>query len=568
MARDSGRGKRPSANTHLSKKRKLDKPAKDGLAEDVLVVDVDNLRKQLDNQGLSNGSGDADQAEDTASASEALPDAFTEIDLTVNSISSTGDGLALSPSSNHIYVVPFTAPGDKVTAKIYKHFEQRHYSLTDLVKVLEPSSLRDDSRIKCPYFATCSGCQLQMLSYPDQLAHKKTIIEKAYRNFSSLAPGLIPPVEDIIGSPMQYGYRTKLTPHFDGPPGPRRPKPGQEKKFAEVPPIGFMKKGTRHTIDIEDCPIGTDVIRKGIKLERQRVVDQLDKYKRGATLLLRESTQQIPKSDSPPSSPSSAAAQTPPSDLYTIKTTAPTHTIHKTCITDSSAIAVEHIDTHVFHTSAGSFFQNNASILPSFTSYIRDHILPTPPPPASPNPTPPYHLIDAYSGSGLFTITLSSLFASSTGIDISPASIKSARHNAHLNNTPNATFIAADAAQLFASVTTPPERTVVVIDPPRKGCDDAFLRQLLAYAPLRVVYVSCNVHTQARDVGVLVRGSAGGVRYGVEKIGGFDFFPQTGHVEGVAFLSREDGRGEVGKVAEAVGTEREGGPGDGTSYLV
>ncbi len=80
----------------------------------------------------------------------------------------------------------------------------------------------------------------------------------------------------------------------------------------------------------------------------------------------------------------------------------------------------------------------------------------------------------------------------------------------------------------------------MVIDPPRKGCDESFLTQLLKFGPKRVVYVSCNVHTQARDVGLLVRGMerAGKTRYEIESLRGFDFFPQTGHVEGVAVLNR------------------------------
>jgi len=149
------------------------------------------------------------------------------------------------------------------------------------------------------------------------------------------------------------------------------------------------------------------------------------------------------------------------------------------------------------------------------------------------------YLIDAYSGSGLFTITLSSMFISSTGIDISAISINSARENAKLNNLPEeqCTFIAADAPELFKSVTYPKDETVVVIDPPRKGCDESFLNQLLKFGPRRVVYVSCNVHTQARDVGVLVSGRHG-TKYKIESLRGFDFFPQTGHVEGVAVLNR------------------------------
>ena len=79
-----------------------------------------------------------------------------------------------------------------------------------------------------------------------------------------------------------------------------------------------------------------------------------------------------------------------------------------------------------------------------------------------------------------------------------------------------------------------------MIDPPRKGCDADFLRQLLEFRPRRLVYVSCNGHTQARDVGVLVEGRGHGARYEIESIRGFDFFPQTHHVESVAVLQRVD----------------------------
>ncbi|TVY45509.1 tRNA (uracil(54)-C(5))-methyltransferase [Lachnellula subtilissima] len=466
------------------------------------------------------------------STSEVLPSPFTEIEVEVIELSSTGDGLARHHSSKHLYVVPFTAPGDVVKAKVIRHYENEQYSLADFVSVVKAGPLRDDSRINCKYFSTCSGCQFQMLDYTTQLKHKRTIVEKAYKNFSQLSPELVPVVEDTIGSPLHYGYRTKLTPHFDGPPGfisKADKRNGVRKYFTEAPSIGFMIKGQKKTLDIEDCPIGTDAVRMGMKRERGRVVEELDKYKKGATILLRESTLRVQNDDE-------KASESPPD---TIKVTTPTFTDFKTCITDNNATSTEYIDDFVFTNIAGSFFQNNNSILPVFTQYIRDHILP----PFNAGAPEIKYLIDAYSGSGLFTITLSSMFTSSTGIDISVASIDSAHENAALNKLPpsRCTFIAADAPELFKSVEYPTDETVVVIDPPRKGCDDNFLTQLLKFGPRRVVYVSCNVHTQARDVGVLVRGKSGiNARYKIESLRGFDFFPQTGHVEGVAVLSRID----------------------------
>ncbi|ATZ56716.1 Bctrm2 [Botrytis cinerea B05.10] len=550
------------------------KPVKEGSSEEVLIADV---RALFEAQKISNASqvpienGNAESAnvengagqEGSASAEtapvavetqveEALPERFTEIEVKVVEISSTGDGLALHPPTNRIYVVPFSVPGDIVKAKVITHFPRDNYSLADFVSVVQPSPLRDDSRVNCKYFSKCSGCQFQMLDYSEQLKHKKSIVEKAYKNFSQLPSELVPAILDTIGSPLQYEYRTKLTPHFDGPPGYRsraNRRSDTKAAFDKVPEIGFMQKGKRATLDIEDCPIGTDAVRMGMKVERKRVAEELHKYQRGATILLRESTKRIYKGDAE----YQEDMETPPN---TIKVTTPEYTDLKTCITDNKGESTEYIDSFLFTSIAGSFFQNNNSILPVFTQYIRDHALP---PPGSYSPDLPkiQYLIDAYSGSGLFTITLSSLFKSSTGIDISDASIISARRNAELNklDASRCSFMAADAPKLFKQVTYPKDETVVVIDPPRKGCDESFLSQLLKFGPRRVVYVSCNVHTQARDVGVLVNGSEEGVRYEIESLRGFDFFPQTGHVEGVAVLSRVDGEVKGGDAEMVDGKE-------------
>jgi tRNA (uracil-5-)-methyltransferase len=509
-----------------------------GSNEEVLAHDISDLLKKL-------RLGEVARTDE-----EALPERLTEIEVEIQELSSTGDGLGVQKDSksDQVYVVPFTAPGDTVTAKIFKHNEKEKYSMADFVKVNTPSPHRDQSLVKCPYFSSCSGCQFQMLPYSYQLAHKKSIVERAYKNFSNLPPELIPTIGDTIGSPLEYGYRTKLTPHFDGPPDARRSdgRNGIKRSFKEVPAIGFMKKGTRSVIDIEDCPIGTEAVRKGNKRERQRIAKEVfTKYSKGATVLLREHTDRIPKNSYNP--------ETDVDDDNTVYEDRGDFVHKKTCVTDPNAKTTEYIDNFKFVNPAGAFFQNNNSILPRFTQYIRDHILP---PPSAHQPKIS-HLIDAYSGSGLFTITLSALFTTSLGIDISASSITSASHNASINGLEEsrARFMAADAANLFSEIKTPADETVVMIDPPRKGCDESFLRQLVNYGPARVVYVSCNVHTQARDVGVLVGGMEGadggfgdGVGcYEMESLTGFDFFPQTGHVEGVAVLRRKTKEGANGK---------------------
>ena len=523
----------PKQNHRNAPKRQKKNPAKQRKEksnefDEVLQADVDRLLKSK----RDGSPADATPPQPT------LPEPFTEIEVTVAEISSTGDGLALSENGDHVYVVPFTVPGDKALVKVVRHVNALSYSVTDFIKVIEPGPQRRDDAIGCKYFGKCSGCQLQMLSYEDQLAHKKRIVGKAYANFSGLIPELIPAIGDTFPSPLQYGYRTKLTPHF---PPPKRNDAGEP----QVPPIGFTYKNQRRHLDIEDCPLGTDIIRAGLKSERKKVAENLQQYKKGATILLRETTSRTPKSstDADPNSATKSTVITyenknkphqESGDVITLDR--PNYSEEKRCVTDQNATSVEYIDDYLFTNKAGAFFQNNNSILSGFTEYIREHALT---PTSDKSGTPIKYLLDAYSGSGLFTITLSPLFKSSLGVDVAGDSIVSARENARANNLPNTGFAAADAAVLFKDVPYPPDQTLLVIDPPRKGCSEDFLRQLLAYGPRRVVYVSCNVHTQARDVAVMVQGDEKtGVRYNIESIRGFDFFPQTGHVEGVAVLNK------------------------------
>lgn len=520
--------RKPQTDAKRRKKGRADRTKNSGFDE-VLQTDIDNLLRRHKPEAEN----------DASTPSPALPELFTEIEVTVSDISSTGDGLALSENKDHVYVVPFTVPGDKVLVKVVRHHEPLSHSVTDFIKVLEPGPQRNDAAIGCGYFGKCSGCQLQMMSYEDQLAHKKRIVEKAYANFSGLIPELIPAVEDTFPSPLQYGYRTKLTPHFTAPGGhsaAKRRKSGEVP--TEVPPIGFTYKNRRMDMDIEDCPLGTDIVRRGLRSERKRVAENLHKYtKKGATLLMRESTRRIPKdsAEAEAGAVQKEGGNPPESESGdVIRIERDNYIEEKRCVTDNNATSVEYIDDYIFTNKAGAFFQNNNSILSGFTEYIRQHAFPKG---NEQDPKPIKYLLDAYSGSGLFTITLSPLFKSSLGVDVAADSIASARENARANNLPNTGFAAADAATLFKNVPYPPEQTLLVIDPPRKGCSDDFLRQLLTYGPRRVVYVSCNVHTQARDVAVMVQGDMNS-RYEIESIRGFDFFPQTGHVEGVAILNK------------------------------
>lgn len=209
------------------------------------------------------------------------------------------------------------------------------------------------------------------------------------------------------------------------------------------------------------------------------------------------------------------------------------------CVTDHKGTVREKVGDKVFEYPANSFFQNNNSVLVPLTSYVRDAIFATDGPSDRPRPT---HLVDAYCGSGLFAISLSDDFEKVVGIELSADSIRSATGNAALNGCQDkCSFLSGDAANIFSVVRDPREfpreRTVLIIDPPRKGTDENFIGQMMEFGCEVVVYVSCNVHTQARDIGtILGRETKSGRKYVVESLRGFDLFPQTAHVESVAVL--------------------------------
>ena len=593
-------GGRPLNRNDGSKRRKVERKVVPTLTEcgntDVLDIEAKALLAKPREQPIA-----AIQPETESSDGKRHSRVRHEFELDVEGISSIGEGLIRHPSAEHVYVVPFSLPGDRVKFRGLQPQGGSLWSKADFLEVVTPSKLREGTTPQCQYFGKCGGCQLQMISYEEQLKHKRTVVQGAYRHFSGLKPEQIPTIGETGASPLQYNYRTKLTPHFDGPPK------GTRYSASNIPPIGFTLKNYNKVMDIESCPIGTEIVQRGFRLERDSLKSKISEFKRGVTMLLRENTDRsyesissdpaqtspgdlvstsplpkdallIPGLSLQPKSPSSPPANTtritptiqntylyqPPTSPH------PTHILHETkrYTTDNAALTTEHIGNYLFKTRAGSFFQNNNSILPSFLSYVRSVILPSPSPTCDSQPIK--YLLDAYCGSGLFALTLSPLFTSVLGIELDPWGVSSARTNAQLNNIGNCGFIEADASALFVDVPFPASQTALVIDPPRKGCSVDFLKQLLRYGPARVVYVSCNVGSQARDVGVLVRGACGGdwwkgvdegtaegddngdvevgrYRYEIEELRGFDFFPQTGHVEGLCVLKRVDNEGWKGE---------------------
>ena len=381
-----------------------------------------------------------------------------------------------------VVMVPFTLPGERVRVRVFRN--QKNFSEADHVAVLTPSPHRVAA--PCPLFARCGGCQYQHLAYSEQLLWKQRQVTELLRHMAGIEFAVAP----VVPSPRELGYRSKITPHFNPPRDPAVP-----------PPIGFLRQGTRFDIiDVPSCPIATDAINAKLPEVRARVHARAaaGEYARASTLLLREASGQV--------------------------------------TTDYDAIITESIATGgaaplQLRFLARDFFQNNPFILPAFTGYVR----------AQAAASGARYLVDAYCGSGLFALTAAPSFTRVAGIELSESSIRFARENATANHLANVTFQSGDAAQIFAglpALATPADPqafaagdTAVIIDPPRKGCDENFLAQLFAYGPRAVVYVSCDPATQMRDLKAFL--AAG---YQLTAAQPFDLFPQTRHLECVLTL--------------------------------
>lgn len=155
-----------------------------------------------------------------------------------------------------------------------------------------------------------------------------------------------------------------------------------------------------------------------------------------------------------------------------------------------------------------------------------------------------FEAMDVYCGAGTISMVISKHASHVTGIENVPSAVEDARRNAAMNGVTNADFICADAAAALPELIAKGARPgVIVLDPPRKGCDKAVLDAVTASGAERIVYVSCDPATLARDVSILTQSV-----YSLQSAQPVDMFPQTAHVETVCLLSKHQ---EVGGISYA-----------------
>ncbi len=437
------------------------------------------------------------------------------IPVVINDIAFGGEGVGRY--QNQAIFVPYTAPEDEVLAKVTEVKKRHaHGIIHELVKY---SPLRIAPR--CSHFTQCGGCDYQHLSYPDQLAIKKTQVVEAFRRIGCFPD---PPVADVIASPRPFKYRGKAD-FWIG------------KRDGQDGVAGFLRSKSRDIVDAGRCEIIAESLNQALQgLHEQVRESPVTVSRRQVTAWSwgREIGADIPaaalnypvleealrsRSLTPDLSHATAdgVAFIDLLDLW------PVHADTAGDLVFCGAVVHRIVKGRTFLVPAQGFFQANLYLLEQLVDAVV----------AMCALTGRESVLDAYCGSGLFSMFLAPAARRIFGIELWGKAITCARENLERAGHDNADFIIGDAGEVMQSqfVARRQFLDVLVLDPPRTGCPNKVLTSVNRLRPKRIVYVSCNPATQARDCRFLANHG-----YTLHDLQAFDMFPQTSHIEVVALL--------------------------------
>ena len=445
------------------------------------------------------------------------------IRVTIEDLSS--DGLGVGHSDGMAFFIKDTVIGDEVEAKIMKM--KKTYGYARMTKLLVPSPDRIEAR--CPVARQCGGCQIQSMSYPAQLRFKEN---KVRNNLMRIGKFENPPMEPIIGMDTPFRYRNKA----QFPIGYSR----DGRRIA-----GFYAGRTHAIIECEDCLLGARVNQEILETVLSHMEQfQIEPYEEqtGKGLLRHVMTRVghstgeimvclVVNGTKLPHEEALIAALTgiPGMASITLNTnTEKTNVImgRKQRLLWGRSYIEDTIGAVRFRISPLSFFQVN----PLQTEKLYGKAL------EYAGLTGEETVWDLYCGIGTISLFLAQRAKKVCGVEIVPAAIEDARKNAALNGFTNAEFFVGKAEEVLPEQykTEGITADVIVVDPPRKGCEESVLTTMIQMQPKRIVYVSCDSATLARDLKYLCENG-----YTLQKCCPVDMFGNSVHVETVVLLSHK-----------------------------
>jgi 23S rRNA (uracil1939-C5)-methyltransferase len=394
-----------------------------------------------------------------------------------------GEALGRLPDGRAVFV-PFALPGEKVRLRLVE--EKRGHARAELIEVLEPSSMRIAPR--CPHFTLCGGCHYQQLDYSRQLAVKEGILGEQLERIGGLKDV---PLQPGVGSPKPWNYRNHVQFHLS-PEGRLGYQAARSQKVVPIsechlpePPLNELWP----QLDIESMP---GLERVSLRLGMGNDI-----------MLILESGDPEPLEFSVEDLPISAVHLGPGGALV---------------LAGSEYLWIEVLG-QPFRVSPAAFFQVNTNQAAAMVEHVLTNL------PLEPGST----ILDLYCGVGLFSKFLAPRAKRLVGIEISAEAGED--YTANLDEFDNVELYEAPVEDVLASMEFHPD--VIVMDPPRSGLERGTMDGLLRQGAGRLVYVSCDPSTLARDAKRLT--AAG---YRLEQITLFDLFPQTYHIESVSWWKR------------------------------
>jgi 23S rRNA (uracil1939-C5)-methyltransferase len=451
-------------------------------------------------------------------ARKALPKGST-LELQVSALDEDGYGIGIADTCQ--VRVSGALPGERVVARV-DHAGQ-HRVVATMVKILTPSAVRRPS--PCNHTPGCDGCPLITMDYVAQLEWKRGLVENHVHRYAPLARTEIRPV---IPSPRQTHYRNSAKLVIAG-------------KFAD-PVIGIYRRESHDILDISDCTLHHPLINKIAAVVKRGIVKgKVPVFSpRSEQGLLRYLVVRVAEVENR-AMVVLVTAQRSYNELHHlaefIKKEVPEVAVVVQNVNPSLGNVIlgnrdfphtkqtsleASISGIKFLVSPRSFFQVNSGSAGIIYELVRKFAA----------LTGRESVLDLYCGIGAISLFLAGGAREVLGIEVVDAAVEDARLNARINRARNCEFEAGDVVeQLSWLVESGRHAELVVLNPPRKGCEEKVLQQVVSLAAPRIIYVSCSPQSLARDLVILH--NAG---YQTEFVQPVDMFPQTTHVESIAVL--------------------------------
>ncbi|MFG6099264.1 23S rRNA (uracil(1939)-C(5))-methyltransferase RlmD [Leptolyngbyaceae cyanobacterium CCMR0082] len=444
------------------------------------------------------------------------------IDLKIDDLSNSGDGVGRW--QDRVVFVTDAVPGDTLQVRLTRL--KPAYGYGKKLQILEPSP--DRIRPVCIVADKCGGCQWQAVAYSKQLQAKESQVQSALERIGGFETV---PIRPILGAPNPLAYRNKVTyPLARGPGGTVK--------------AGYYRRGTHQIVNLNQCPIQHESLnpllvdaKEAIKAQGWSLYNEQKHQGRlrnlalrvsqntGQTLLTLVTTGYLPNVQGQADQWLSEH-----SSLVGVCLNINPERTNKVFGEETRCLAGRLYLEEIFlglrlRIQPTTFFQVNTAQAETLVSLVLEHL----------NLKGNETVIDAYCGIGTLSLPLARRAAHCVGIEFHPESVAQARQNAALNGLKNTEFFAGAVEKLLLEISAQQSSPVdvVVLDPPRKGCDRIVLETLVEIGPNRIVYMSCNPSTLARDLKILCSNG-----YGLTMVQPADFFPQTTHVECVTFLEK------------------------------